>query len=115
MRNLRVRTFRHIHALSIAEQSEEKRGVFVARVTADVDALQQFMEWGGIAWIISAFQATGALVLMLVFSWQLALAVVAADGPAGGDHGLDAGAAVGRVQHRAHPRGRDALGGQRVA
>ena len=39
MRNLRVRTFRHIHALSIAEQSEEKRGVFVARVTADVDAL----------------------------------------------------------------------------
>jgi putative ABC transport system ATP-binding protein len=76
MRNLRVRTFRHIHHLSIAEQSEEKRGVFVARVTADVDALQQFMEWGGIAWIISTFQAIGALVLMLVFSWQLALAVV---------------------------------------
>ena len=36
---LRVRTFAHIHSLSIAEQSEEKRGVFVARVTADVDAL----------------------------------------------------------------------------
>ena len=53
MMDLRVRTFAHIHALSIAEQSEEKRGVFVARVTADVDALQQFMEWGGIAWIIS--------------------------------------------------------------
>src|SRR5205823_755299 len=49
--HLRIRTFRHIHALSIAEQSEEKRGVFVARVTADVDALQEFMEWGGIAWI----------------------------------------------------------------
>jgi putative ABC transport system ATP-binding protein len=76
MRNLRTRTFRHIHRLSIAEQSEEKRGVFVARVTADVDALQQFMEWGGIAWIISAFQATGALALMLWFSWELALAVV---------------------------------------
>ena len=50
---LRVRTFAHIHELSIAEQSEEKRGVFVARVTADVDALQQFTEWGGIAWILS--------------------------------------------------------------
>lgn len=74
--NLRVRTFRHIHALSIAEQSEEKRGVFVARVTADVDALQQFMEWGGIAWIISIAQAIGGLMLMLVYSWQLALAVV---------------------------------------
>ena len=50
---LRVRTFEHIHQLSIAEQTEEKRGVFVARVTADVDTLSQFTEWGGIAWIIS--------------------------------------------------------------
>lgn len=77
LRNLRVRTFRHIHALSIAEQSEEKRGVFVARVTADVDALQQFMEWGGVAWIISLTQALGGLALMALFSWQLALAVCA--------------------------------------
>ena len=74
--NLRVRTFSHIHRLSIAEQSEEKRGVFVARVTADADALQQFMEWGGIAWLISLTQAVGALALMLYFAWQLALAVV---------------------------------------
>ena len=49
---LRVRTFEHIHQLSIAEQTEEKRGVFVARVTADVDTLSQLREWGGIAWII---------------------------------------------------------------
>ena len=46
MMHLRVRGFAHIHGLSIAEQSAEKRGVFVARVTADVDAMQQFMEWG---------------------------------------------------------------------
>ncbi len=76
LKNLRVRTFSHIHDLSIAEQSEEKRGVFVARVTADVDALQQFMEWGGIAWIISFTLALGALGLMLTYSWQLSLAVV---------------------------------------
>ena len=71
-----MRTFSHIHALSIADQSEEKRGVFVARVTADVDALQQFMEWGGIAWIISLTQVVGALGLMLYYAWQLALAIV---------------------------------------
>ena len=76
LKHLRIKTFRHIHALSIAEQSEEKRGVFVARVTADVDALQQFMEWGGIAWIISTAQAFGAMALMLYYSWQLALAVM---------------------------------------
>jgi putative ABC transport system ATP-binding protein len=73
--HLRVRTFRHIHALSIAEQSEEKRGVFVARVTADVDALQEFMEWAGIAWIISIALAVGAMALMLYYSWQLATAI----------------------------------------
>jgi putative ABC transport system ATP-binding protein len=79
--HLRVRTFRHIHRLSIADQSEEKRGVFVARVTADVDALQEFMEWGGIAWIISFAQLIGALALMLVYSWQLTLGIVALAGP----------------------------------
>jgi putative ABC transport system ATP-binding protein len=76
MLSLRVRTFEHIHRISIAEQSEEKRGVFVARVTADIDAMQQFMEWGGIAWIWAAFQVAGSLALMLVFSWQLTLAIV---------------------------------------
>jgi ATP-binding cassette, subfamily B, bacterial len=75
MMQLRVNTFSHIHALSIADQSEEKRGVFVARVTADVDALQQFMEWGGIAWIISVTQVIGALGLMLDYTGQLALAI----------------------------------------
>jgi putative ABC transport system ATP-binding protein len=74
---LRVRTFGHIHRLSIAEQSQEKRGVFVARVTADVDALQEFMEWGGIAWIISFAQLMGALALMFVYSWQLTLGILA--------------------------------------
>src|SRR5436190_3750708 len=75
LKNLRVKTFDHIHRLSIAEQSEERRGVFVARVTADVDALQEFMEWGGIAWIISITLAIGAMVLMLIYSWQLAIGV----------------------------------------
>jgi ABC-type multidrug transport system fused ATPase/permease subunit len=68
LKNLRIRTFRHIHALSIAEQSEEKRGVFVARVTADVDALQQFMEWGGIAWIISIALAMTGMQWYLLFN-----------------------------------------------
>ncbi len=73
---LRVRGFRHIHELSIATQSKEKRGVFVARVTADVDTLSQFTEWGGIAWIVSFAQIVGALVLMLFYSWQMTIPVV---------------------------------------
>jgi ATP-binding cassette subfamily B protein len=74
--NLRARTFAHIHELSLAEQSRERRGVFVARVTADVDTLSKFTEWGGIAWIVAVAQITGALCLMLVYSWQLTIPVV---------------------------------------
>ncbi|HYG72026.1 MAG TPA: ABC transporter ATP-binding protein [Actinomycetota bacterium] len=73
---LRVRAFAHIHRLSIAVQSQERRGVFVGRVTADVDTLSQFTEWGGIAWIVSAAQILGALAIMLAYSWQLTIPVV---------------------------------------
>jgi putative ABC transport system ATP-binding protein len=73
---LRVRGFEHIHRLSIATQSRERRGVFVARVTADVDTLSEFTEWGGIAWIWAVVQIVGALALMLVYSWQLTIPIV---------------------------------------
>jgi ATP-binding cassette, subfamily B, bacterial len=73
---LLVRAFEHIHQLSISVQSQERRGVFVGRVTADVDTLSQFTEWGGIAWIVSGAQIFGALVIMLIYSWQLTIPVV---------------------------------------
>ncbi len=78
---LRVRTFAHIHELSLAEQSRERRGVFVSRVTSDVDTLSKFTEWGGIAWIVSIAQIAGALALMLAYSWQLTVPVVLLVGP----------------------------------
>ena len=78
---MRVRTFRHIHALSLAEQTGEKRGAFVARVTADVDTIGQFMEWGAITWILSLSLMTGTAVAMFVYSWQLALVAILAVAP----------------------------------
>jgi ATP-binding cassette, subfamily B, bacterial len=78
---IRVRTFAHIHELSLAEQSRERRGVFIARVTADVDTLSKFTEWGGMAWIVSIAQILGALSLMLTYSWQLTIPVVVLVGP----------------------------------
>lgn len=73
--SLRVRAFAHVHELSIAEQTRERRGVFVSRVTADVDSLAQFTEWGGIAWILSIAQVLGTLVLMLAYSWRLTIPI----------------------------------------
>ena len=70
---LRVRTFAHLHRLSLAEHTASRTGVLTARVTSDVAALNKFAQWGAVAWIISAVQIVAVLVIMLVFSWQLAL------------------------------------------
>ncbi len=73
---LRTRAFAHIHELSIAEQTTEKRGVFVARVTADIDTLSHFTEWGGMAWLLSLALMIGSLALMLAYSWRLTIPVL---------------------------------------
>ena len=73
---LRVQGFEHIHRLSIATQSRERRGVLVARVTADVDTLAEFTEEGAISWIWAIVQIVVVFVIMLLFSWQLTIPVV---------------------------------------
>ena len=74
--NLRQRAFGHIHDLSMLHQASEQRGVLVARVTTDIDQISRFMQWAGLQLIINFGQATLALTVMLVLTWQLALVVV---------------------------------------
>jgi ATP-binding cassette subfamily B protein len=70
---LRVRTFDHIHQLSMAEHVDHRRGALVARVTSDVETLAQFTEWGGVAWIVDSVLIVTTFAVMAVYSWQLAL------------------------------------------
>jgi ATP-binding cassette subfamily B protein len=72
---LRVKAFRHVHDLSMLTQSGERRGALVSRVTTDVDQISQFMQFGGLMFIIAGGQLVVASVLMLVYSWPLALLV----------------------------------------
>lgn len=76
--SLRVRTFEHIHRLAIADHTESRRGELVARVTADVETLAQFTQWGAIAWIVNSSVMLGTLGVMLFYSWQLTLVVLVA-------------------------------------
>jgi ATP-binding cassette, subfamily B, bacterial len=73
---LRVRTFDHIHRLSIADHTDSRRGELVARVTSDVETLAQFTQWGAIAWIVNSSVIVGTLLVMLAYSWQLTLVVL---------------------------------------
>jgi ATP-binding cassette, subfamily B, bacterial len=79
---VRVRTFRHIHDLSMLHQQAERRGSLVSRVTSDVDIITQFLQFGGVILLISLGQLTVAAVVMAVYSWQLTLVVLAAFVPA---------------------------------
>ncbi len=75
--DLRVKTFNHIHRLSVLHVEAERRGALVARVTSDVDTIEHFMEWGGAGMIIGSSQVLLAIAVMLVYQWQLALLVIA--------------------------------------
>ena len=73
---LRMRAFSHVHKLSMAEHSEQRRGALVARVTSDIETLAQFTEWGAVAWIVDTVMIAGAFLVMAVYDWRLALLTV---------------------------------------
>ena len=78
---LRLRTFAHLHRLSLAEHTATRTGVLTARVTSDVEALARFAQWGAISWIVNSVQILGVVVVMAVYSWQLTLVTVLAHLP----------------------------------
>ncbi|WP_435769413.1 ABC transporter ATP-binding protein [Nocardioides sp. SYSU DS0651] len=72
---LRVKAFRHVHDLPLLTQNTERRGALVSRVTSDVDQVSQFLVFGGLLFVVSIGQVLIATIVMLVYSWQLALVV----------------------------------------
>jgi putative ABC transport system ATP-binding protein len=75
---LRVRAFDHIHRLSVAEHSEQRRGALVSRVTSDIETLAQFMEWGAVAWIVDSVLILATFGVMVLYDWHLASVALAA-------------------------------------
>jgi ATP-binding cassette, subfamily B, bacterial len=73
--NVRTRTFRHIHDLSMLHQQAERRGSLVARVSTDVDQISQFLQWGGVILLVSVGQLGLTTIVMAIYSWQLTLLV----------------------------------------
>lgn len=72
---LRIKAFRHVHDLPLLTQNTERRGALVSRVTSDVDQVSQFLVFGGLLLIVSVGQVLVATIVMVVYSWQLAVVV----------------------------------------
>jgi len=71
--DLRVRVFRHLMDLGLDFFEREKTGRLVARMTSDVDTLQELIQMGLTAFVQNVLLFSGALVAILLLSWQLAL------------------------------------------
>jgi ATP-binding cassette, subfamily B, bacterial len=80
--DLRTRTFRHVHDLSMLHQQTQRRGALTSRVTSDADQITQFLQWGGVILLVSAGQVVVTLAVMIAYSWRLALVVLVAFAPA---------------------------------
>jgi ABC-type multidrug transport system fused ATPase/permease subunit len=76
--NLRARVFDHIHRLSIAEHTDARKGVLVARVTSDIETLARFVQWGAMSWILNSVLVVMTIGVMLYYSWQLTIVVLIA-------------------------------------
>lgn len=76
LRDLRVRVFRHLTSLGLDFFEREKTGRLVARMTSDVDAMQELVQMGLTALVQNVLLFTGALIAILLLSWQLALCIL---------------------------------------
>jgi len=76
LRDLRVRVFRHLMGLGLDFFEKEQTGRLVARMTSDVDALQELVQIGLTSIVQNTMLFVGALVVIFVLSWQLALVLL---------------------------------------
>jgi ATP-binding cassette, subfamily B, bacterial len=73
LRDLRRRVFRHLMSLGLDYFEREKTGRLVARMTSDIDAMQELVQIGLVMFVQNALIFVGALVIIFILSWQLAL------------------------------------------
>ncbi|MDP9332894.1 MAG: ABC transporter ATP-binding protein/permease [Actinomycetota bacterium] len=73
---LRNRLFGHMMSLSLDYFETEKTGKIVARMTSDIDAMQELVSQGLVLFVQNVFVFVGAVVIVLVISWQLAVGIL---------------------------------------
>lgn len=76
LRDLREKVFRHLMDLPLGFYDRNRTGSLVARMTADIDSLQELVSQGLSMFIVNLLVLLGAIVVMVLMSWQLALGVL---------------------------------------
>ena len=77
LRELRLRLFAHIQRQSLGFFDENKAGVLVARMTADIESMSELVQWGLLQFVSAGILLLVAICVLLVMSWQLTLIALA--------------------------------------
>jgi ATP-binding cassette, subfamily B, bacterial len=73
LRDLRVQVFAHLQRLSMPFYDRNKTGVLVARMTSDVDSLQELVQTGLMTLIGNSLLLALSCVVLALTSWKLML------------------------------------------
>ena len=73
LRDLRVRVFDHIQSMSMAFFDKEQTGRLVARMTSDIDSLQELVQQGLVMFVTNSLLVAFSIVVLVAMSPVLAL------------------------------------------
>ncbi len=73
IRDLRVRLFSHLQQLSMSFYDGESSGRLVSRMTADMVALTDVLNYGFVMVVQAALLLSGTVIILFILSWQLSL------------------------------------------
>ncbi len=76
LRDLRNGLFAHLMSLGVDYFEREQTGRVIARMTSDVDSLQELISTGLVMFVQNMLLFVGAVVVILALSWELALGVL---------------------------------------
>ena len=74
---LRQTVFAHLMRMDMGFYSRSKSGVLVARMTSDIESLQEFAGDGAVMALTNILTVIGVALAMLFIDWQMAVAVYA--------------------------------------
>jgi len=71
--DLRRTLYQHIQRLSLAEHNDARKGDLIARVTSDIDAVQDFISSALLGIVVNILTLVGMVGVMFYIDWRFAL------------------------------------------
>ena len=71
--DLRRTLYQHIQRLSLAEHNESRTGDLIARVTGDIDAVQDFVSSALLGIVVNILTLAGMIAVMFYIDWRFTL------------------------------------------